>query len=261
MNDDNRPSKPRDEDREQLQADLTRLVGTGRLQFAEFDELMDIIWSTDDKTVLDRIRARYLTYQGHPQQPPQPPAQYQQPGYPQQYPHPGPPQQPGYPPHQDHPQQPGQPQPPAPFGRPRPMAQPGAQHFPQPMAPAHQPVTSNLGSITRRGEWTVPEHSTFKLNGATLHLDLRQAHAAAPVVTFDITVTMGTVQVIVPPGVHVENHMKESWSSSDIQVTAPAPGAPRVILTGRARGSEIKVETKQLTERGTIWRKLFGEGR
>lgn len=251
MNDHNRPGKPRDEDREQLQADLTRLVGTGRLQFAEFDELMDIIWSTDDKTVLDRIRARYLTYQS-PEAPQYPP---QQPGYPPaQY------QQPGYPPHQGHPQQPGQPQPPAPYGQPQPMAQPGAQHFPQPVAPPNQPVTSNMGAIRRSGEWTVPAHSTFKLNAASLHLDLRQAHAAAPVVTFDINANFSTIQVTVPPGVHVDNRMKESWSSSDIQVTAPAPGAPRVILTGSARGSEIKVETKQLTERGAVWRKLFGGG-
>ena len=58
----NRPVPPRDEDREQLQADLTRLVGTGRLQFDEFDRLCDVVWSTQDKSVLDHIRAQYLSY-------------------------------------------------------------------------------------------------------------------------------------------------------------------------------------------------------
>ena len=54
----NRPRQPRDEDREQLQADLTRLVGAGRLQFEEFDRLCNVVWSTQDKGVLDRIRAQ-----------------------------------------------------------------------------------------------------------------------------------------------------------------------------------------------------------
>ncbi|HHU68421.1 DUF1707 domain-containing protein, partial [Corynebacterium sp.] len=57
---DNHPVPPRDSDREQLQADLTRLVGTGRLQFAEFDRLSDVIWSTQDAVELHRIKLQYL---------------------------------------------------------------------------------------------------------------------------------------------------------------------------------------------------------
>ncbi len=226
-----RPMKPRDEDRQELQAELTRLVGAGRLQFAEFDELMDTIWSTEDKTVLDRIRARYL---GHPGTVPgpvqqQPPLQYPQPG--------------------------------VPYGQPMPMAQPGASNAPiLPNDQSGRPVTSNMGTIRRAGQWTAPEYSAFKLTGATLHLDLREAHAAAPVITFDISATFSSVDIIVPPGVYVENQMKESWSSSDIQVTAPAPGAPRVILTGVARGSEVKIRTLHVAQRGSMWRKIFGQG-
>ncbi len=228
MTNPHRPIKPRDEDREQLQADLTRLVGAGRLQFREFDELTEIVWSTQDRADLDRIRARYLTPPGGmpPGTPPQgPPA-------PQHH-------QPGYPP------------------VPTPMAQPGANSL-VPSGHSAQPVSSTLGSITRSGEWTVPAHSSFKLTGATLSLDLRQAHATSPVVTFEINATMGTIEIVVPPGVHVENRLRESWSSSDIQVTAPAPGAPRVVLIGTVRASEVSVKTKSAGGGRSLWGRIFG---
>ncbi|WIM72153.1 DUF1707 domain-containing protein [Corynebacterium suedekumii] len=220
--------KPSDQDREQLQADLTRLVGAGRLQFDEFDQLMDVVWSTQDKSVLERIRSQYLTYQG-PQtpnysspQPPQPPAQY----------------------------------PPAGFQQPVPMAQPGAQHHAVPIA--GQPVSSTMGSVRRTGNWLVPAHSTFKISGSSLHLDLRQANAASPECVFDITANMSTVEIIVPPGVYVENRMKDFMSSVDVQTTQPAPGAPRVILTGTSRGSSVRVITRQAPDTRSLWDRFFG---
>ncbi len=233
MTNPHRPIKPRDEDREQLQADLTRLVGAGRLQFREFDELTEIIWSTQDRTDLDRIRARYLSPPGATPPGPTPPQHQQQ----------GPPPTPPHAQYDHH--------------APVPMAQPGAGSL-VPSGHSAQPVSSTMGSVTRSGEWTVPAHSSFKLTGATLSLDLRQAHATAPVVTFEINATMGTVEIIVPPGVHVENRLRESWSSSDIQVTAPAPGAPRVVLIGTVRASEVSVKTKSAEGGRSFWGRLFG---
>lgn len=229
----NRPVPPRDEDREQLHADLTRLVGAGRLQFEEFDQLTEVVWSTHDKSVLDRIRAQYLMHR--PPQNPQPPQEHQ--NLPQHYPG----QVPGL-----------TPQPPQPM----PMAQPGAQHRP---IPAHnQPVVSTMGEVKRTGVWTVPEYSSFKLNGATLKLDLRQAQAQAPVCTFDIQATIATIEIIVPPGVYVENRLSDTWSSMTIDTSQPHPNAPRVVLTGSIRGSSLKVLTKPVPGSNSVWNKLFG---
>ncbi len=211
----NRPVPPRDEDREQLQADLTRLVGTGRLQFDEFDRLCDVVWSTQDKSVLDHIRAQYLSYR--------PPAPMQQ-------------------------------QPPLP-NTPVPMAQPDA-HLAMPVE--NQPVVSTMGEIKRVGQWTVPEKSRFKLNGSTLKLDLRQAQAAAPVCTFEINATMSVVEIIVPPGVYVENRLRDTLSTVSVETTQPHPNAPRVVLTGVVRGCTVKVITRQAPETNTLWNKLFG---
>lgn len=216
----NRPVPPRDEDREQLQADLTRLVGSGRLQFDEFDRLSDVVWSTQDKTVLDHIRAQYLTYR-----PPAPPSQ------------PGPLQSTPLP------------------NTPVPMAQPDA-HLAMPVE--NQPVVSTMGEIRRVGQWTVPEMSRFKLNGATLKLDLRQAQAAAPVCTFDIHATMSAVEIIVPPGVYVENRLRDTLSTVNIETTQPHPNAPRVLLSGVIRGCTVKVITRAVPDTSSLWHRLFG---
>lgn len=209
---------PRDEDREELQADLTRLVGTGRLQFEEFDRLVDVVWSTRDKSVLDRIRAQYLNYR--------PPAQ---------------------------PMQPVQP-PPLP-NTPVPMAQPGTH---QPFTMPNQPVVSTMGEVKRTGQWTVPEHSSFKLNGSTLKMDLRQAQAAAAVCTFDIHANMSVIEIIVPPGVFVENRLRDTLSTINIETTQPHPQAPRVILTGVVRGCTVKVITRSAPSPNSLWNRMFG---
>ncbi|GAB2510942.1 hypothetical protein CATRI_09155 [Corynebacterium atrinae] len=199
-----RPIPPRDADREDLQANLTRLVGAGRLTIAEFDEIMDVVWSTNDKAVLDQIRARYFTYQGPPV----------------------------------------------------PMSQPG-QVVQPPQAPSSQPVSSTMGTIRRTGQWTVPAHSVFKLTGSSMYLDLRQAQATSPVCTFDINATGSSIEVIVPPGVYVENRLRDFLSSVDVQTTSPAPGAPRVILTGRVKGSSVTVVTRNAQGPG-LWQRIMG---
>ncbi|GAB3690153.1 DUF1707 domain-containing protein [Corynebacterium nasicanis] len=210
MHRDNRPIPPRDDEREQLQADLTRLVGAGRLSFEDFDRLSDVVWSTQDVSVLHRIRVQHL----------------------------------GAPP--PHPQLPN---------TPVPMAQAGA-YLALPVE--NQPVVSTMGEIKRVGQWTVPEMSRFKLNGSTLKLDLRQAQAAAPVCTFDITANMSVVEVIVPPGVYVENRLRDTLSTVTVETTQPHPNAPRVILSGVVRGSTVKVITRQAPDTNSLWNKLFG---
>lgn len=267
-------NKPSDSDREYLQSELTRLVGQGRLDLDTYQDVVDTVWSTDDLGELMRIRARFLggpqVSQQRPQQPQQPhqrPQQhYGQPGYGQspQYPPQQPPHdQPGYYPGPD----PGQQQPPMhqPPTRPN-QYQPGPQggipvggHLPQPGA-GHmpEPETSTMGSIQKSGEWLVPAYSAYKLNGADLFLDIRHATAAAPVITFDVNMTMGSMTLIVPPGVYVEVQMaSKNWSDFKVQTTNPLPGAPRVFITGVARASGLKVFTKHPHEPFGFWQKMF----
>lgn len=271
----NSPQQPTPEDREYLQAELARMVGVGRIGLDTFQQLLDSVFAAEDTAVLARIHARYVgpppgdwASAAPPTPPGTPPAQGQDPGHrngpdtpahpPTEMPRqPGyPPQQPGSPTPQQPPQSPGAPYPPQqhPGGQP-----PAPGHgFPPAASPQYQSqeFNSTMGTIKRAGQWLVPEHCSFKLNGATLDLDLREATAAGPVITFDIRATAASVKITVPPGVHVTNQMNESWSNSTFNVTAPAQGAPRVILTGHIRGSNVEVVTRAPGEK-TFWEKLF----
>ncbi|MGP6172729.1 DUF1707 domain-containing protein [Corynebacterium sp. A21] len=130
----------------------------------------------------------------------------------------------------------------------------------QPQMPQLQPqreFSSTMGTIKRTGNWLVPEHCTFKLNAATLHLDLREATAAAQLITFELRATAADITIIVPPGVHVHNQLKETWSDSKFNVTAPSPGAPQVFLTGFVRGSTLVVDTRA-PGKNSLWNKIWG---
>ncbi|ALC06420.1 hypothetical protein CDES_10195 [Corynebacterium deserti GIMN1.010] len=285
---------PSDSDREFLQAELTRLVGQGRLDLDTYQNIVDTVWSTDDMGELVRIRARFLggpqfqhpgTSQGH--RPPPHPEQQQAPGYQQghqqshqqDHQHFGQPaynpnfpgQQPQhFPPQQQHPQQPQQPhpgyypmqQPPTQPGQYQPSPHGGIPMGGQPAQPVNgqyprEPETSTMGSIRKTGEWLVPAYSEYRLNGADLYLDIRHATAAAPVITFDVNMTMAAMTVIVPPGVHVDVQMTaKNWSDFKIDTSTPIPGAPRVIITGVSRASGLKVFTRSPHERIGFWKQM-----
>ncbi len=53
-------SSPSEQQRQQLQNELTRAVGTGRINIKQFDYLMGIVWSSDSMDVLQSIRRDYL---------------------------------------------------------------------------------------------------------------------------------------------------------------------------------------------------------
>lgn len=204
------PPPPSDHDREQLQAELTRLIGSGHLDVDAFDGFAARVWAAETTAELDQIRAE---------------ARGDAPG------------------------------------ASIPMAQPQGTVAPShPSGSLDQPIVNHLGEITRSGEWTIPADSYYKLNGSTLWLDLRSAHASAPVVYFHVTATMSEIRIMVPPGVHVDNQARMKMASSEsLDVTQPAAGSPRVIVDGLLRMSSLEVVTKEPSSGSSFWKKLFGE--
>ena len=61
-------STPSPQQRQQLQDELTRAVGTGRINIKQFDYLMGIVWSSDSMDVLQSIRRDYLGQVAQPYQ-------------------------------------------------------------------------------------------------------------------------------------------------------------------------------------------------
>lgn len=69
-----------------------------------------------------------------------------------------------------------------------------------------QIVLALMGGTQRKGSWTPPRslYVTAVMGGAVL--DFREAHLATGVTEVYVLALMGGVEIIVPPGVHLESH-------------------------------------------------------
>lgn len=214
-----RRPSPSQADRQRVQEELTRLVGLSRLHVEDFDHLVQEVWACETQDELSRIQQRGREGSG---------AQIARPG--------------------------------GPAGQLIPMAQAQPPHLPShPSGTPENPVRNNWGEIRRSGVWTIPADSYFHLRGASLHLDLREAHAVAPTVFFHIKGDASEVHIIVPPGVHVENRAdRKMFSSESISVTEAAPGAPTVVIMGVLRGTSLTVVTEQVAPSAPGWKRWLG---
>jgi len=68
---------------------------------------------------------------------------------------------------------------------------------------AHE-IRSTLGSVRRTGPWTVPQQLDVHLLWADAELDFREAKLPPGVTTIEVTVTMASLAIVVPPGLPVD---------------------------------------------------------
>lgn len=72
-----------------------------------------------------------------------------------------------------------------------------------------------MSSAERRGAWNVPRHLDVNVFMGSVELDLRNASLAPGVTVIDVSVTLGSVDIIVPPHVPVEVGMAATLASVD----------------------------------------------
>ena len=105
-----------------------------------------------------------------------------------------------------------------------------------------------MGSIERRGPWAVPQHLATRVVCGSVILDLREARLAPGVTTIDVHVTMGNVEVIVPPGMTVEIEASSMLGNIE-QRTDPAVLGGRVVrITGRVKLGNLEVGVLRIGE-------------
>lgn len=84
-------------------------------------------------------------------------------------------------------------------------------HTSQPQATAGIRVI--MGSTERRGAWRVPQHMRVRVMLGSCELDLRHAVLEPGITTIDVGVMLGSVEIIVPPGMLVEIGMLAALGS------------------------------------------------
>ncbi|MBA3461610.1 MAG: DUF1707 and DUF2154 domain-containing protein [Deltaproteobacteria bacterium] len=114
------------------------------------------------------------------------------------------------------------------------------------LVPAKQ-VRIMMGSVERIGPWVVPQHLAARVVCGNLILDLREAQLAHGVTTIEVNITMGNVEVIVPPGVAVEVEAS-SFLGNVEQRTEPASGTTVVRVVGRVKLGNLELTTRQVGE-------------
>ncbi|WP_017595381.1 DUF1707 SHOCT-like domain-containing protein [Nocardiopsis potens] len=119
-----------------------------------------------------------------------------------------------------------------------------------PAAPAQaagsENIVSVLGSAERKGRWLVePRTNASTLLGSVV-LDMREAVFAQPSVTVQCAVLLGSLEVIVPPGVTVRDRTASVLGCSDVARSdaGGAGGRASVVLTGVTLLGSVSVRTE-----------------
>jgi hypothetical protein len=114
------------------------------------------------------------------------------------------------------------------------------------------PDVRALGDIKRSGSWMLPAESRFRTYFGTIKLDLRQAQIAVEETHIHAWTLFGNVDLLVPEGVEVEIRTKTPIGRLRHEAAPPAPGAPRIVLTGGTFFGDVRVRHRRL------WEKLIG---
>ena len=107
-----------------------------------------------------------------------------------------------------------------------------------------------MGSVERVGPWVVPPQLAARVVCGSLLLDLREARLAPGVTTLELDVTMGSVEVVVPPGVTVDVGASSFLGSIEqrTEQAATTSGGPVVRIVGRIKLGSLEIDTLRMRE-------------
>jgi hypothetical protein len=104
-----------------------------------------------------------------------------------------------------------------------------------------------MGSVERRGTWIVPRNLTTRVFWGNAELDFREASLGAGVTTLDVRVTMGSLEIIVPPSLATDVDVSSFMGSVEARHRAPDepdPARPLLRVTGSVVMGSVEVKTR-----------------
>jgi Cell wall-active antibiotics response 4TMS YvqF/Domain of unknown function (DUF1707) len=114
-----------------------------------------------------------------------------------------------------------------------------------------------FGSVERVGPWQVPSQLAARVVCGNLVLDLREAQLPAGGVTIDVNVTMGNLEILVPPGIAIDLDATPVLGNVEDRSETRGATAYLVRITGRVRLGNVEVSTRLRGESGrdARWRR------
>jgi signal transduction histidine kinase len=99
-----------------------------------------------------------------------------------------------------------------------------------------------MGSIERRGPWQVPRELPIRVVFGNCELDLRNATLEEGTTTFDVNVTMGNLEILVPTDLPVELDVESvTGNVTDWRKQAAGTSTRRLKITGKVKAGNCEV--------------------
>lgn len=115
------------------------------------------------------------------------------------------------------------------------------------LADASEELSAVFSSVERRGPWIVPRHLAVKVAFGSAELDLRQAVLKGGVTSVSVSVSFGSLELIVPPHLGVDVQVGTFAGSVEHGVPLPSlledSSRPVVRVTGDVRFGSCEVVT------------------
>ncbi|QBI51999.1 DUF1707 SHOCT-like domain-containing protein [Streptomonospora litoralis] len=107
-------------------------------------------------------------------------------------------------------------------------------------------IRAVLGTATRKGRWLVEPRTNASVLLGSAVLDMREAVLSQREVTVQTALVLGSLEVVVPPGVRVVNRICDVLGAVNAD-TGPGtePNPPTVVITGSSWLSAVEVKTKE----------------
>ena len=104
-----------------------------------------------------------------------------------------------------------------------------------------------LSSVERHGRWTVPRRLELRVFWGNAVLDFREASLGPGVTTIDVRVTMGNLEVILPPQLAIDVDVSSFAGSVEERHRVPPdsdPERPILEIVGAVRFGNLEITTR-----------------
>jgi hypothetical protein len=104
-----------------------------------------------------------------------------------------------------------------------------------------------MSAIERRGRWTVPKATNLSVFWGSAELDFRDASLGSGVTTIHVGVTMGSLEIVVPPWLAVDVDVSSFMGSVEERhrvPSSPDPDRPILRIVGAVRLGSLEIETR-----------------
>lgn len=108
-------------------------------------------------------------------------------------------------------------------------------------------LSAVLGSTTRQGNWVVPYRLELLSALGEMTIDFREAILPDDLIDVEVTVTLGSVVLIVPRGTEVQNEVDATLGSSEHKRKGkgnPAPNGLVLRVTGRVLLGSLEIRER-----------------